>query len=178
LPIWSSLSIPGKPSIAIVDGSQDRNSWESQFCVQLFGSLKRSGLQMYGECPLAADILAPVKDPEKFNSLLLCAQDPFDFWPQTKTQSWFSQKLFCFCSWQNYDPQISTEMLQSQAAAVVVPESQTTAREAGLFYLKFFTELNLHSVDQISGKMIWFSFAKAKELLKKRRYNGKFTVRC
>jgi hypothetical protein len=56
--------------------------------------------------------------------------------------------------------------------------SPMSAREAGLFYLKFFTELNLHSKDHISGKMVWFSFSKAKEFLKRRRYSAKFGARC
>jgi len=130
---------------------------------------------MYGSAPISTSL---PDDPENFNIILLCSHKPFGIWNQIETQPWLSQKIFAICCWESYDPEISGSVMQSGAASVIVPESPTTPREAGLFYLKFFKELDLHSLDQISGKMIWFSFAKAKELLKKRRYNAKFNVRC
>jgi hypothetical protein len=172
MPFWSALSIAGKPRIWMIDASQNKNGWESEFCHRLFRSLQRSNLEIFGNIQSSPD------DPDAFNTILLCEQKPFDFWNQIKTESWLSQKLFSFCCWESYDPEISGAMMQSNAGSVIVPESSMTPREAGLFYLKLFTELDLHSKDQISGKMIWFSFAKAKELLKKRRYNAKFQVRC
>ena len=44
--------------------------------------------------------------------------------------------------------------------------------------LKFFTEMGLHSSDDITGKMVWFSCSKARELLRRRRLVGKVGVRC
>jgi hypothetical protein len=160
-----------------MDASQNRNRWESQFSNRLFQSLQRSKLQMCGEAPIS-DIPQLVSDTNKFNIILLCSHKPFEIWNQIETQPWLSQKIFTLCCWESYDPEISRAVMQSGAASVIVPESPTSPREAGLFYLKFLTELDLHSADQISGKMIWFSFAKAKELLKKRRYNARFNVLC
>jgi hypothetical protein len=177
VPFWSSVSIVGKPQILIMDASQNKNGWESEFCNRLFQSLQLSKLQMYKEVPIS-DLAPLFSDRNKFNIILLCSHKPFDIWNQIETETWLSQKMFMLCCWESYDPEISKVVMQSGAASVIVPESPTTPREAGLFYLKFLTELDLHSADQISGKMIWFSFAKAKELLKKRRYNAKFNVRC
>jgi hypothetical protein len=64
------------------------------------------------------------------------------------------------------------------AQIILVPGSALSQRAAGLFYLKFFTELDLHADDSIMGKMVWFSHAKAKEILKRRNLPGAIEVRC
>jgi len=174
MPFWSSVSIPGKPRILIIDASKNKSGWETEFCNRLFRSLQRSNLQMCGSLPVES---IP-ENVDAFSVLVLCERKPFAFWNQIKTDSRLSEKLFCFCCGNDYDVESSQAMMESKIASVIVPESEMSAREAGLFYLKFFTELDLHSTHEVNGKMIWFSFVKAKELLKKRRYNAKFTVRC
>ena len=52
-----------------------------------------------------------------------------------------------------------------------------TGREGGLFFLKFFTELHLHSEVDMTGRMAWFSWSKATALLKRRRLKGSFGLR-
>jgi hypothetical protein len=89
--------------------------------------------------------------------------------------------LFGLCNCNSFDPQVSDELFKPVPAAApiaVAPLSAMTPREAGLFYLKFFTELKLHSAGDITGKMAWFSFSKARELLRRRRYTAKFGIRC
>ena len=44
--------------------------------------------------------------------------------------------------------------------------------------MEFFTELELHFEDSITGKMVWFSGSKARELLRRGRLLGKSGVRC
>jgi hypothetical protein len=193
LPFWSSVSIPGKPAILLIDSSGNQEGWESDFCNRLFRSLQRSKLRVAGDAVflvsgagiLPAELLrgqdsrdTHFPDPESFNVILLCAHSLQNVWSDLLKQSWLSQKIVALCSWQSYQPETSQAALQSLSAAAIVPESASNARESGLFYLKFLTELDLHSSDQISGKMIWFSFTKAKELLKRRRYQAKFGVRC
>ena len=89
--------------------------------------------------------------------------------------------LFATCTWESYDPAVSKEILEcssSFAPLAIAPQSPLTAREAGLYFLKFFTELDLHSTDKITGRMVWFACSKARELLKRRRLAGKFGLRC
>ena len=50
--MWSSVTIPGKPTILVVNASQDVEGWESDFCRRLFGALQRRGLQMLGDGPV------------------------------------------------------------------------------------------------------------------------------
>ena len=83
------------------------------------------------------------------------------------------------CSLGGADPQMAEDVLAGDGAPLaVVQEGPMTARAAGLYFLKLYTELSIHSEDSITGKMLWFSAAKAKELLKRRRLDGKVGVRC
>ena len=182
MPFWSEVSIPGKPKILLADASRNLTGWESGFCERVFRSLKRSGLEMHGDSPLriekSEDLLLYWEDCK---CLLLCTHELKRYWTSLQSIQNLSPKLFAVCTWESYDPEISKQVLEARssfASAAVVPQSPVTPREAALFYLKFFAELELHSGDQISGKMVWFSFSKAKELLKHRRYSGKFGVRC
>jgi hypothetical protein len=191
--VWSAVRIAGKPSLILVDATQNVLGFEQEFCSRLFKALKRAGLAIYGDLPLAihsSEELIPVLETSKANCILFCAnaadenlkpdQTLGNYWAQLKSRN-LPDALFAVCSWSLFDPKINEDILQSKegfAKITVVPQSELTEREAGLFYLKFFTELNLHALEEISGKMTWFSFAKAKELLKKRRYTGKFGIRC
>ena len=69
---------------------------------------------------------------------------------------------------------IGTELLVAMALA---PLSPLTPREGGLFFVKFFTELDLHSLDRISAGIVRFSYAKARHLLDRRHMRGKIGVR-
>ena len=64
------------------------------------------------------------------------------------------------------------------APIAVVPKMGVTPREMGLFCLKFFAELSLHSGNQITGKMAWFSVAKAREMMRRRGFATSFGLRC
>ena len=82
---------------------------------------------------------------------------------------------------EDYDPETTHDILKSPtnfAPLAVAQGSPLTPREAGLFFLKFFIELDLHSSDEISGRMVWFSWSKARELLRRRRLTGVVEVRC
>ena len=90
-------------------------------------------------------------------------------------------KLFACCSWEDYDASLSDLILQASdelAPIAVVQQSPVAARDGALFFLKFFTELELHSEGRITGRMAWFSWSKAKELLKRRRLPATFGLRA
>jgi hypothetical protein len=191
--VWSTVRILGKPSLILVDATQNTMGFEREFCNRLFAALKRAGLSIRGDSPIqirSLEEIISVLETTEYNCILFCAhgvgenlnpdQTVAHYWSQLKSKE-LPEALFAVCSWQSFDSRNGEDILKSRegfAKIAIVPQSELTEREAGLFYLKFFTELNLHASDEISGKMAWFSFAKAKELLKKRRYTGRFGIRC
>lgn len=176
--MWSSVSIPGVPRILMADTTQNRQGWEHAFSDRLYQSLKKSGLHMEADVPLHTG--GNQLSEYQFNSLLIFAHSPKDVLETLRSQN-LSPYLLAICSTDGFDAESGESILKSNPAIapiIIVPLSAMSTREAGLFYLKFFTELKLHSRDSISGKMVWFSLSKAKELLKRRRYTAKFGVRC
>ena len=103
------------------------------------------------------------------------------YWAWLNSQVELPPLVFAACTWESYDPSVSREILESPdtfAPLALAPQSPLTPREASLFLLKFFTELDLHSTDSITGRMVWFSHSKARELLRRRRLAGKVGLRC
>ena len=193
--MWSPQTIPGKPTILMVDASSNFDGWESEFCDRLFTSMSRRGIQLKGSST------ARVKSPEEllphleprhaFNCILVFGHDKEDsesqganlnsFWTWLSTHAQLSNVLFAACSWEKYDAGLSREILEapeSFATMALAPQSALSPREASLFFLKFFTELDLHSTDSITGKMVWFACSKSRELLRRRRLSGKVGARC
>jgi hypothetical protein len=156
--------------------------------------MQRRNLLLQGSAPVRAeqpkDLLPYLESQEAFNCVLLLGHgDVEEALPQAKLRNywdWFNSqvhlpKLFAACTWESYDPEVSQEILQSPntfAPLALAPQSPLTPREAGLFILKFFTEMDLHSSNSVTGRMVWFSCSKARELLRRRRLPGKVGVRC
>ena len=192
---WSTVSIVGKPTILVVDASRNLEGWEFEFCDRLFTAMRRRGLLVHGNVPVrveAPEALAQHLKPDTaFNCILLLGHGEGErvsqeaklrnYWAWLNSGVLLEPKLFAACTWQSYDPVASREILESTksfAPLALAPQSPLTPREAGLFFLKFFTELELHSASSITGKRVWFSSSKAKVLLQKRRLMGKVEVRC
>jgi len=191
--MWSSVTIPGKPAILVVDASRNLEGWENDFIDRLFSSLKRSRLILITKVPVCihrTNELEPHLSSD-FNCILFFSHGQGEqvlpdakmrsHWDWLNLHGQLSSKLFAGCMGQSYDPEASRQILQSPqtfAPLALTPQSPLAKREAGLFLLKFFTELNLHSKESITGKMAWFSYSKARELLRRRRYTGKFGLRC
>ena len=179
--MWSSITIPGAPQILLVDATQNVQGWEHEFSDRLFQSMQRSELQMVGNTPLRVRNVTECNlNDFAFNCMILFSHLEPEY-NLLRLVSDLPPFLLAMCGSQNFDPRISEEVLKSTPAVApiaIAPLSSMTPREAGLFYLKFFTELKLHSSDHISGKMAWFSFSKAKELLRRRRYAAKFGICC
>jgi hypothetical protein len=169
--MWSSVTIPGVPRILMLDLTQNANGWEYAFFDRLHLALEKSGLQVE-EGPLRPNQSIEFQKFQ-FNCLLVFAHERSNILEKLHIEQPY---LLALCSVETFDPELSDQILKQVPS--IAPMSTMSAREAGLFYLKFFTELNLHSKDHISGKMVWFSFSKAKEFLKRRRYSAKFGVKC
>ena len=199
--LWSAASIPGRPRVMLVDASGNREGWEREFCQRLFRTMERRGLAMSGHGPVEPEWRTEVHllpnsasleagtgkwpwpwEDGGVNCLLWFAHVPEldGHWQRLKLQAPRSV-LLAVVSWDSYDPKVSNEILEGQdtfAPLAVAQQSPLTPREAGLFVLKFFTELELHSTDSITGKIVWFSHSKARELLRRRRLEGRVGVRC
>jgi len=190
--LWSQITIPGKPRLLLVDGSRDLQGWEAEFCSRIFNVLGRKGINLAGEGPLKVDrpqdLFEALQDQGAFNCLFLVvhgAQVPEEsklssFWNWLSNYDGLTPKLLAVCTFEDHDPDTSREILSvkdSFAQFAIVPQSPLSPRGAGLFFLKFFTELDLHSHDAITGRMVWFSRSKARELLRKRRLPGEIGAR-
>ena len=193
--MWSSVSIPGRPRILMVDGSGNRLGWESEFCERLYQSMSRRRLGLAYGAPARLErpeeMARYLDGREDVNSIFLFAHltegtgrggaDFRGYWDWLGSLGGLTPKLLVACTWDDYDGALSEDILKrpdSFAPLAVVQQSPVTDREAGLFFLKFFTELDLHSADDITGRMVWFSVSKARELLRRRRLKGKFGLRC
>lgn len=192
--LWSTVSIPGRPTILVADASRNLGGWEFGFCDRLYENMNRRGLRLEGGGPIRVDLpeeLLPYLQCQEINCILLFGHGEGEavateaklgsYWAWLSSRGQPSPVLFAACMWESYDPTVSRDILESQAnfaPLAVVPQSPLTPREAGLFFLKFFTELDLHSSESITGRMVWFSCSKARELLRKRRLTGKVGARC
>ncbi|PWT89804.1 MAG: hypothetical protein C5B54_08305 [Acidobacteria bacterium] len=182
--MWSNVTIPGKPSLLMVDATRNAEGWEYEFSDRLFSSFKRSAIELIGQSPVH------VREPKElepfvtvaFNSFVLFTDERgTDYWNWLNEQDQLGPNLFAVCMCQKYEPELARLILESSqtfAPLALAPQSPMTPREAGLFLLKFFTELKLHSEQNITGKMVWFSSSKARELLRKRRYSAKWGLRA
>jgi hypothetical protein len=192
--MWSPTVIETPPVVLLVDASRNLAGWESEFCDRLFTAMARRKLRLVGAGSLR------VSEPEQLNShrqalesascLLLVGHGEnaaLSAAGELRSQvAWLKAnvagpKLLAVCSWQDYDPALTEELLKAPtglAPLALAQKSPVTAREAGLFFLKFFSELHLHSGNEMSGRMAWFSWSKAKELLNRRRLGGSFGLRA
>ena len=192
--MWSQTTIPGEPRRLIVDGSSDVQGWEAEFCDRIWKVLARKGFRLVGEAPLHArnpeDLAEPCRDQDSFNCMFLAChgkETQSDVTVLAGYWEWLSQhqgpdpKLLAGCTWDDHDAETSESILESGdnvASLAVAPQSPLSPRAAGLFYMKFFTELGDHSSDSINGRMVWFSCSKARELLRRRRLPGQIGMRC
>ena len=192
--MWSQTTIPGEPRLLIVDGSGNVQGWESEFCDRIWNVLTRKGFRLVGEGPMRArnpeDLAEPWRDQDSFNCIFLACHGKATragptglvaYWDWLSNQQGLDPKLLAVCTWEDHDAETSESILASEdnvASLAIAPQSPLSPRAAGLFYMKFFTELGDHSSDSINGRMVWFSCTKARELLRRRRLPGQIGMRC
>ena len=189
----SSVVIEGPPALLLVDASRNLAGWESEFCDRLCAAMLRRGLRLVGERSLQVSgpeqLAAHLPLLEAANCLLLighggettpsASAELREYWAWLLANA-VGPKLLAVCSWADHDPAFSDEVLRAAggfAPLALAQQSPVTGREGGLFLLKFFTELDLHSEVNMTGRMAWFSWSKATALLKRRRLTGSFGLR-
>ena len=192
---WSDTTIPGKPRLLVVDSSRNVQGWEAEFCSRIYHVLQRKQMQLAGEGPLLVDrpqdVSQALLDQDTINCIFLFSHGDgphatresnlSSFWNWLSNCEGLSPKLLAVCTCEDYDPDTSESILKAEdsfAPFAVVPQTPLSPRAAGLFFLKFFTELDMHAPDEITGKMVWFSRTEARELLRKRHLPGEIGMRC
>ncbi|MQF48576.1 hypothetical protein FIM08_01540 [SAR202 cluster bacterium AC-647-N09_OGT_505m] len=192
---WSQIVIPNRPRVLVVDYSCNWEGWEVAFCDRIFNVLSRKGVGLVGRTPLRAqrpqDLSEVLDQQDSFNCIFMLGHGDShelpeeiklrSFWEWLSNAKGLTPKLLAVCTCRTYDSHTSAEILTARgnfAGLALVPQSPLVPREAGLFFMKFFAELDLHAEDDITGKMVWFSHSKAREILKRRHYLGKIGVRC
>jgi len=193
--LWSDVMISGKPTFLVIDASQNAEGWEAGFCDRFVSSMKRRKLQLKQPAPVRVgepeELLPHLEPQDSYNALVLFvhghespdakATDLCKFWKWLNTALQLGPKLFIVCTWEAHDPETSQAILKSSesfAQMALVPLSPLSQREAKTFFLKFCDELDAHSTDSITGRMTWFSHAKASDLLRQRGLTGKVGARC
>ena len=179
----------------VVDGSCDAQGWEADFADRIFNTLRKKDVELVGETPLRArrpeDLSDALSDQDAFNCVFLfchgagaqVSQDSklSSFWTWLSACGGLTPKLLTVCTCETYDADTSQSILEARdsfAQLAIAPQSPLSPRAAGLFFMKFFVELDLHANDSITSKMAWFSHAKARELLKRRHLTGQMGIRC
>ena len=190
----SRVVIEGPPALLLVDASRNLAGWESALCDRLATAMVRRGLRLVGGRSLRVDGLEELGRHlpllAEANCLLLmghggetapsASSELREYWGWLRAHT-AGPKLVAVCSWADHDPAFSEEVLNAAddfAPLALAQRSRVTGREGGLFLLKFFTELDLHSEGNITGRMAWFSWSKANALLKKRRLTSSFGLRA
>ena len=191
--VWSQTSIPGKLGLLVIDGCRNGQGWETELCGRIFNVLRRKGIALAGDGPLQVDdpegLSEAFQDQSAFNCVFLLGHAAqiaeesklSNYWTWLASSDAITPKLLAVCTFEDHDPETSDAVLSAAdgfAQLALAPKSPLSSRAAGLFFMKFFTELDLHAEDAITGRMVWFSHAKARELLKKRRLPGEIGMRC
>ena len=190
---WSQITIPGKPRLLIVDGSCNVLGWESEFCDRISNVLARKEVTLVTGSAVrlnGPDELAPLLRDQQANCIFLFCHGYSqgdqtamleDYWKWLAAQNGLTEKLLAVCTYEGHDAETAQAIMgagDSFAKLAVAQQSDMSLRAAGLFFMKFFTELDLHAYDSITGKMVWFSHSKAREILKRRNLPGRMGLRC
>ena len=191
---WSQRAVPGKLRVLAVDGSRNALGWEAAFCDRVCAVLGRKHVALVAGSPVRVggpEELADALRGGAFNCIMLfCHGDGEQvprgstlraFWEWLAARDDLTSKLLAVCTWESADPEAARSILtanESFAQLAVVSGLPLSPRAAGLFFMKFLTELDLHSEDSVTGKMVWFSHAKAREILKRRQLGGEIGMRC
>jgi hypothetical protein len=186
--MWSTASIPGKPVVSIAEKCHSDTLNGTAFATNLAQKLQRRAVTLATSGPV------PILHPytlsaviEKANCLLLIwpvsegdtNHSLLEFWDVLRGLSERRPLLVAILTGLGHEPNLSkiVEMDHDRIPFLITQTGPISFNEAETYILKFFAELSLHSSDNISGKMVWFSAAKATTLLNGRGIPSPFAVR-
>ncbi len=189
---WGQASVAGRPRVLVLDATRDREGWEAETCARVSDSLVRRDIPVLAGGPITVrspdDLEGILRPHDRYNCIFLCAnadgEAPVgDHWAALRSTLDGTRKLLAVCTWQGYDARTTEEVLAPASTFAVLAVSQQspmTGRAAALFYMKFFAELDLHAeaTDSMTGKMVWFGHSKAREILRRRHYEGRVGLKA
>jgi hypothetical protein len=189
LKFWGDAVINGRPRVLTVEITGNREEWEHDSARRVHSSMRRRNISLTADEPLmgdASDLAEMINGAGDFNAmLLLCRPEDNDaamqIWSQLQGIS--DHALLAICTWDTAEPVLAGAISESTelfGQLAVVQESPMTVRGAGLFFMKFFAELDLHSesTESMTGKMVWFGHSKAREILKRRNLEGRVLLKA
>jgi hypothetical protein len=183
--------VQGRPRVLVLDAVADRDGWEAEATQRIAASLIRRDISVVGGAPVvvveAGDIATAIKSADDFNCIFLTAlaegsPSAAECWRALQDSLAGETKLFALCTWDSADSDVSAEVLGSEvtfAPVAVAQQEPMSGRGASLFFMKFFAELDMHSEssNSMSGKMVWFGHSKAREIMRRRHYDGRVGLR-
>ena len=189
---WGQATVAGRPRVLVLDATHNREGWEAESCARVSDILVRRDIPVLDGGPITVgspDELESILQPhDRYNCIFLCAnadgEAPVgEYWAALRSTLDGTQKLLAVCTWQAYDQRTTEEVLAPDdtfAVLAVSQQSPMTVRAAALFYMKFFAELDLHAeaTDSMTGKMVWFGHSKAREILRRRHYEGRVGLKA
>ncbi len=192
LKFWSDVTVPGRPNVLAIDACADANGWEADSASRVVASLTRRDIPVATGGPIAItdpdQIGQTLAGSDDYNAILLFARADHgpgvaSFWEALRSELQGEEKLLAVCTWDSSDESTAREILESPetfAHIAIAQQTPLTVRGAGLFFMKFFAEVDLHSetTESMTGKMIWFGHSKAREILRRRKYDGRVGLRC
>lgn len=189
LKFWGDASIEGRPRVLTVDITGNREGWEHDSAHRVHLSMPRRKISVAAELPLigeVSEVARMINGAGDFNAmLLLCRPADSDAAVQiwSRLQEVNTNALLAICTWDTAEPLLAGAIGESTGSfgqLAVVQESPMSVRAAGLFFMKFFAELDMHSeaTDSMTGKMVWFGHSKAREILRRRNYEGRVSLKA
>ncbi len=192
---WSEITIPGEPKVMFIDACQNVQGWETDFGDRTAKVLMRKDTKLLEDRVIRinsrSEIIPKLLEKDSFNTIfLLCHEGESrisqelqlkNLWDWIVKSAQLSPKLFVACTCDYVEAKVSESILENKDAfsqLALVPQLQLPIRSAGLFFMKFFSELQLHAQESITGKMVWFSHSKAREILRRRNLSGKIGLKC
>ena len=189
LKFWGDASIEGRPRVLTVDITGNREGWEYDSAHRVHSSMPRRKISVATELPLlgeVSEVARMINGAGEFNAMLLLCR-PADsnaavqIWSQLQKVN--TNALLAICTWDTAEPLLAGAVGESAGSfgqLAVVQESPMSVRAAGLFFMKFFVELDMHSeaADSMTGKMVWFGHSKAREILRRRNYEGRVSLKA
>ena len=168
----------GRPLVLFVDATQDLQGWEHKASDRVFRSMRRRKVQLIGDGPArptsSDEIEAVLMSQGDFNCLLLAghgraADIPVSailkpYWDVLRRQDRLSLTVVATWTCGRPDPQLKEEVIGARdlAPIVLASEADLDAREAFLFFGRFFEELDLHSPQAITAPMARFAYIKTR----------------
>ena len=186
--MWSSAFIPGKPVVSVIAIEGTETPTGLATAARLSQKLKRRKVTL-GSSKLASMLHtnSPATSAAGSNCFLLVwtafEGRPNDclsiIWDNLLQRSKSGPILVALLAGLDTDPNFERiiETLDPEIPFLLTQTRSVPFHHGEAYILKFFSELALHSPDNISGRMVWFSAAKAAALLKTRGVTSPFTLR-